>query len=156
MKNCIFTVYLAQFSISFSITAFLQHQHSDIVSIPAAICNFLKPVSLISAKIQVFCINFLLRIITTATGHKSTCIGMSIVFTIHLFKVKPVMSVQINPSRKHAYIILTPLNPTFIKLNWSLDGYTLFSLFLLENIDCGYPLEPPRRGSSNEYPQSMF
>ena len=22
-------------------------------------------------------------------------------------------------------------------------------------IDCGYSLEPPRRGSSNEYPQSM-
>ena len=25
-----------------------------------------------------------------------------------------------------------------------------------QNIDCGYPLEPPRWGSSNEYPQSMF
>ena len=24
------------------------------------------------------------------------------------------------------------------------------------NIDCGNPLEPPRRGGSNEYPQSMF
>ena len=24
-----------------------------------------------------------------------------------------------------------------------------------ENIDCGYTLEPPRRGGSNEYPQSM-
>ena len=24
------------------------------------------------------------------------------------------------------------------------------------NIDCGYSLEPPRRGGSNEYPQSMF
>ena len=24
-----------------------------------------------------------------------------------------------------------------------------------QNIDCGYPLEPPRRGGSNEYPQSM-
>ena len=24
------------------------------------------------------------------------------------------------------------------------------------NIDCGYTLEPPRRGGSNEYPQSMF
>ena len=49
-------------------------------------------------------------------------------------------------SRKHANIILTPLNPTF----------TLFFLFLLKNIDCGYSLEPPRRGGSNEYPQSMF
>ena len=25
-----------------------------------------------------------------------------------------------------------------------------------QNIDCVYSLEPPRRGSSNEYPQSMF
>ena len=31
-----------------------------------------------------------------------------------------------------------------------------YFLFLLKNIDCGYPLEPPRRGGSNEYPQSMF
>ena len=40
------------------------------------------------------------------------------------------------PSRKHTYIILTPLNPT---LHWGLQGYTLFFLFLLKNIDCGYP-----------------
>ena len=25
-----------------------------------------------------------------------------------------------------------------------------------QNIDCGYSLEPLRRGGSNEYPQSMF
>ena len=25
-----------------------------------------------------------------------------------------------------------------------------------QNIDCGYSLEPPRRGGSNVYPQSMF
>ena len=25
-----------------------------------------------------------------------------------------------------------------------------------QNIDCGYSLEPPRRGGCNEYPQSMF
>ena len=28
--------------------------------------------------------------------------------------------------------------------------------FSAQNIDCGYPLEPPRWGGSNEYPQSMF
>ena len=26
----------------------------------------------------------------------------------------------------------------------------------VQNIDCGYSLEPPRRGGSNEYPQFMF
>ena len=33
-----------------------------------------------------------------------------------------------------------------------------FAIFLIfaQNIDCGYTLEPPRRGGSNEYPQSMF
>ena len=25
-----------------------------------------------------------------------------------------------------------------------------------QNIDCGYSLEPPQRGGSNEYPQFMF
>ena len=25
-----------------------------------------------------------------------------------------------------------------------------------QNMDCGYSLEPPRRGGSNEYPQIMF
>ena len=25
-----------------------------------------------------------------------------------------------------------------------------------QNIDCGYSLEPPHRGDSNEYPQCMF
>ena len=25
-----------------------------------------------------------------------------------------------------------------------------------QNMDCGYSLEPPRRGGSNEYPQSIF
>ena len=41
------------------------------------------------------------------------------------------------PSRKHAYIFFTPLNPTFMWWNWGLQGYTLFFLFLLKNIDCG-------------------
>ena len=60
------------------------------------------------------------------------------------------------PSRKHIYITFTPFNPTSIQQNWGLQGYTLFFLFLLNNIDCGYSLELPRRHGSNEYPQSMF
>ena len=32
----------------------------------------------------------------------------------------------------------------------------IFFLCLLKNIDCEYSLELPRRGGSNEYPQSMF
>ena len=29
-------------------------------------------------------------------------------------------------------------------------------LFPLKNIECGHSLEPPRRGGSNDYPQSTF
>ena len=32
------------------------------------------------------------------------------------------------------------------------DNFLIFA----QNIDCGYTLEPPHRGGSNEYPQSMF
>ena len=34
--------------------------------------------------------------------------------------------------------------------------WKIFDIFLIfaQNIDCGYTLEPPRRGGSNEYPQS--
>ena len=51
-------------------------------------------------------------------------------------------------SRKHAFIILTPLNP---KLAFT-GVYIIFLTFAKKNIDCGYSLEPPRRGGSNEYP----
>ena len=33
--------------------------------------------------------------------------------------------------------------------------FYIFHIFA-QNIDCGYTLELPRRGGSNEYPQSMF
>ena len=31
----------------------------------------------------------------------------------------------------------------------------IFSLFLHKNICCGYPLEVPQTGTSNEYPQNI-
>ena len=44
-----------------------------------------------------------------------------------------------------------PLKPHFYVLNLGFTGvYMIFFLFLLKNIDCGYSLEPPRRGDSNE------
>ena len=39
--------------------------------------------------------------------------------------------------------------------NFQLKNVEIFLIFA-QNIDCGYTLEPPRRGGSNEYPQSMF
>ena len=34
--------------------------------------------------------------------------------------------------------------------------YSDIFLISAQNIDCEYSLDPPHRGSSNEYPQSMF
>ena len=41
--------------------------------------------------------------------------------------------------------------------NWQFSDKN-FDIFHIsaQIIDCGYLLEPPRRGGSNEYPQSMF
>ena len=49
-----------------------------------------------------------------------------------------------------------PLEPHFYIVNLGYPGEYLFFLFLLLNIDCGYSLEPPRRGGSNVYPQFML
>ena len=39
--------------------------------------------------------------------------------------------------------------------NFQIKNSDIFQISA-QNIDCGYSLEPPRRGGSNEYPQSMF
>ena len=56
--------------------------------------------------------------------------------------------------RKHAYSnilkILPPKNENFSDKNSDISQISA------QNIDCGYSLEPPRWGGSNEYPQSMF
>ena len=41
-----------------------------------------------------------------------------------------------------------------VKLGFT-GAYIIF-LISAQNIDCRYSLEPPGRGGSNEYPQSMF
>ena len=48
-----------------------------------------------------------------------------------------------------------PLKPHFYIVKLGFTGVYIF-LLLLQNIDCEYSLEPPRRGGSNEYQQSMF
>ena len=51
---------------------------------------------------------------------------------------------------------IDPLKPHFYIVKLGFTGVYIIFLFLLKNIDCGYTLEPPRRGGSNEYPQFMF
>ena len=54
--------------------------------------------------------------------------------------------------RKHAYSNMKILQPK--KENFHIKKSDIFHI-PAQNIDCGYSLEPPRRGGSNEYPQSM-
>ena len=58
---------------------------------------------------------------------------------------------NITKTRPYKYI------ENFTSKNWKFSDKNadIFHIFA-QNIDCGYSLEPPRRGGSNEYPQSMF
>ena len=49
-----------------------------------------------------------------------------------------------------------PLKPHFYIVKLRFTGVYIIFLISTQSIDCGYSLEPPRRGGSNEYPQSMF
>ena len=49
-----------------------------------------------------------------------------------------------------------PLKPHFYIVKLGFTGVYIIFLISAQNIDCGYSLEPPRRGGSNEYLQSMF
>ena len=61
-------------------------------------------------------------------------------------------SIAITKTRLFKYIE----NFTTIKIeNFQIKNPDIFHISA-KNIDCGYSLEPPRRGSSNKYPQSMF
>ena len=43
------------------------------------------------------------------------------------------------------------------KKKWKFSDKKFWYFYIsAKNIDLGYSLEPPRRGGSNEYPQSMF
>ena len=49
-----------------------------------------------------------------------------------------------------------PLKPHFYIVKLGFAGVYVIFLISAQNMDCGYSLEPPCRGGSNEYPQSMF
>ena len=58
------------------------------------------------------------------------------------------------PLRKHAYSNVQYILTT---KKWKFsDKNSDISHTIGQNIDCGYLLERPRWGGSNEYPQSMF
>ena len=48
------------------------------------------------------------------------------------------------------------MKPHFYIVKLGFAGVYIFFLISAKNKDCGYSLEPPRRGGSNEYRQSMY
>ena len=74
----------------------------------------------------------------------------------------PSRTVKSDTDKERRLVLLRKLahaiNRDFSSLkieNFQLKVFDIFLIFA-PNIDCGYTLEPPRRGGSNEYPQSMF
>ena len=63
----------------------------------------------------------------------------------------------LKPSTIVGYITKTypynfdPLKPYFYIVKLGFTGVYIIFLISAQNIDCGYSLEPPRRGGSNEY-----
>ena len=49
-----------------------------------------------------------------------------------------------------------PLKPHFYIVNLGFTRVYIIFLISAQNIDCGYSLEPPRRGGSNEYHNLCF
>ena len=51
---------------------------------------------------------------------------------------------------------IDPLKPHFYIVKLGFTGVYIIFLISAQKHDCGYSLELSHRGSSNEYPQSMF
>ena len=80
---------------------------------------------------------------------------MSIFEEYGAFKPVPVGVCSFaNSLRKHAYSNILKKLPQKNE-NFQIKNSDIFHISA-QNIDCGYSLEPPRRGGSNEYPQSIF
>ena len=56
--------------------------------------------------------------------------------------------------RKHAYSNILKISPPKIE-TFQIKISDIFHI-AAQNIDCAYPLEPPRRGGSNEYHNLCF
>ena len=57
---------------------------------------------------------------------------------------------------KTCLYIFEPLKPHFYIVKLGFTGVCIIFLIFAQKLNCEHSLEPPRRGGSNEYPQSMF
>ena len=69
------------------------------------------------------------------------------------------MELENEPKREKTYLLtinFDPLKPHIYIAKLGFTGVYITLLISAQKIVCGYSLEPPRRGGSNEYQQSMF
>ena len=113
-----------------------------------------RPVSILSVVFKIIekAISFSLKLIWsktilfTITSVASEAFSLQIlVFFIFWITITKTCLYNFDPLKLHFYIV---------KLGFT--GVYIIFLISAQNIDCGYSLEPPRRGGSNEYPQSVF
>ena len=88
--------------------------------------------------------------------NKTTIINLSSAeLTQRVLMVKEYEQARLTDAlRKHAYSNILKTSPPKNE-NFQMKNSDIFHISA-QNIDCGYSLEPPQRGSSNKYPQSMF
>ena len=65
------------------------------------------------------------------------------------------LNIHLITLRNHAYSNILKISPPKTE-SFQIKILIFFFQISTQNIDCGYSLEPPPRGGSNEYPQSMF
>ena len=75
---------------------------------------------------------------------------------ILFFYGRPLFRSRLISITKTCLYNFDPLKPHFYIVKLGFTGVYIIFLISAQNIDCGYSLEPPRRGGSNEYPLSMF
>ena len=90
-----------------------------------------------------------------ADKHSSSNSHIMIDIPVNNFSVMLVHMYQQYHQENMSVYCIPPYTPLLYSKTGVRRGIPIF-LFLLQNIDCGYSLEPPRRGGSNVYPQSMF
>ena len=82
-------------------------------------------------------------------------LGLNTIIFKHVYWYMQQTQVSVYRTIGPLVLIFAPKHRLWVLVRTASAVY-LFFLFLLQNIDCGYSLELPRRGGSNVYPQSMF
>ena len=78
-------------------------------------------------------------------------------YLVPVQSIKPQLNSTPIPALNITKTYLFKYIENFASRNWKFsDKKSDIFHYSAQNIDCGYSLEPPLRGGSNEYPQSMF